>query len=219
MRFEKIGPLGFLNWFHDDWLVTRLAMTLFVLATMIVLILIPMVFGWVNPNALAFWPNLVLGIFGVVAPIAIFFLMFGMWRFWLRVDDSGRWVKRLSFLALLVGIWWWYALCLYCWMVYLPKAIRKNRVRIQTTTPSSESQAKPAKITFTPGPFGKILIGIWAVFWAGVFVLILSVPFLKPGKTLSWFPAPWVFMIIMFTLILTSLAYGVTWLYRQGTRR
>jgi hypothetical protein len=129
MRFKKIGPLGFLNWFHDDWLVTRLAMRLFFLSTIIVLAVRLTLFGSVNPNQISFWSNLGWGLFGVVAPIAIFFLLFGMWRFWLRVDDSGRWAKRFWFFALLLGIWWWYALCLYCWIVYLPKGNTKKPSR------------------------------------------------------------------------------------------
>lgn len=101
-------------------------------------------------------------------------------------------------------------------MVYLPKAMRRNRARIQATTASPELPREPTKITFTPGPFGKILIGCWVIFWGGVFLLLL---FLKPGKALTWFPAPWVLLIIVLALILTSFGYGITWLYRAGSRR
>ncbi|MFZ3262677.1 MAG: hypothetical protein WA172_01630 [Terriglobales bacterium] len=80
MRFERIGPLGFLNWFHDDWLVTRLAMRLFFLATIIVLAVTPLVYGWVNPNPVSFLSNLGWGILGITGPIAIFFLLLGFGR-------------------------------------------------------------------------------------------------------------------------------------------
>lgn len=216
MRFEKIGPLGMLNWFRDDWLVTRLAMRLFFLATIVVLAVAPLVYGWVNPNAISFWSNLGWGILGVAGPIAIFFLLLGMWRYWLRLDDSGRWAKRFWFLALLVGIWWWYALCLYCWMVYLPKAMRRNRAGIRTTPASPESSPNPKNITFSPGIFGRILIGGWIAFLGGTFLIFFI---LKPGKAPVWLPAPWVFLTISLALILTSFAYGVTWLYRLGARR
>ena len=217
MRFERIGPLGILNWFHDDWLVSRLAMRLFFLATIIVLAVTPIVYGSVDPNQISLWSKLGWGILGVMGPVAIFFLLFGMWRYWLRVDDSGRWAKRFCFLVLLVGIWWWYALCLYCWIIYLPRTLRTNRGGIQPTTTSPEPPPQHTNITFTPGIFGKVLITGWIVVFGSMFLLLPL--FLGRGKAPAWLPAPWIFLAISLALTFTSLAYGMTWLYRQGTRR
>jgi hypothetical protein len=216
VRCERIGPLGLLAWFRDDWLVTRLAIRLFFLATLIVLALTPIVYGWVRPNPTSFWSNLGWGILGVVGPIALFFLLFGMWRYWLRVDDSRRWAKRFWFLMLLVGIWWWYALCLYCWIVYLPKVIRVSRTGIQTTPASALSPSQQTNIAFRPGIFGKILISCWVLFFGGLLAALLL---LKPGKASVWFPNVETLRIFSIVLVLTSIAYGIRWLYALGMKR
>jgi len=56
---------------------------------------------------------------------AAFFLCLGMWRYWVRLDDSNPWAKRAWFFLLLVGLWW--ASCLYYFLVYLPQVVRKQR--------------------------------------------------------------------------------------------
>ncbi len=47
-----------------------------------------------------------LGIFEIAGILSLFFVYFGMWRFWIRLDQSPKWLKRLWFLVLLIGFWW-----------------------------------------------------------------------------------------------------------------
>lgn len=110
------------TWFKDDWLTTRQAARLFAISTLLVLALTPVFFGKINTQSMAFWSRLPWGILGILGPIALFFLWFGMWRYWFRVDRSVQWEKRMSFLILLVGLWW--GSCVYFILVYLPQVYR-----------------------------------------------------------------------------------------------
>ena len=114
------------TWFKDEWLITRQAAKLFFLSTLLVLALIPVSLGKIHTNTMSFWVRLPWGILGILGPIALFFLWFGMWRYWVRIDRSGRWAKRAWFVVLLVGFWW--GSCLYCLFVYLPRVLRRARV-------------------------------------------------------------------------------------------
>lgn len=216
MRLENIGPLGLLNRFRDDWIVTRLAMRLFFLSTIIVLVLMPIVYGWINPKRISVWANLGWGLLGIVGPVALFFLLLGMWRYWLRIDDSGRWSKRFWFVMLLIGVWWWYALCLYCWIVYLPKVIRRNRIAIKEETVSVGFYPGPKNTTYTPGIFGKVLISCWVLFFGS---LVATLLLLKPGKLPDWLPSVESLRFFMILLVVTSIVYGIRWLYRLGMKR
>jgi len=114
------------NWFEDDWLATRRAAWLFLVSTFLVLALTPVLLGKFDTKAMSFWARLAWGILGVLGPIALFFLWFGMWRYWARIDNASRWAKRMWFLVLLVGFWW--GSCVYCYFVYLPQVFRRARV-------------------------------------------------------------------------------------------
>ena len=116
------------TWFKDDWLVTRQAAKLFLASTFLVLGLIPVFLGVVDTTRMSFWARLPWAILGVLAPVALFFLWFGVWRYWVRMDHSGAWPKRMWFVALLVGFWW--ASCAYCYFVYLPQVFRRSRVDV-----------------------------------------------------------------------------------------
>jgi hypothetical protein len=127
MTFENIGPSRLWNRFKDDWLATRQAARLFFASTILVLAMTPVFLGRVVTTNMPLWMRIPWGIFGMVGPIALFFLWIGMWRYWVRVDDSKAYAKRLWFLILLLGFW--YGSCLYCYFVYLPQVIRSNRSR------------------------------------------------------------------------------------------
>src|ERR1700730_3299416 len=106
MRFDQIGPFVFLDKFRDDWIVSRQAAPLFLVALLFVLAVTPFLFGLVdltNPNI---GMKLGYGIVGVVGPVALFFLWFGMWRFWMRLDRSRARSKRVWFAILLIGFWY-----------------------------------------------------------------------------------------------------------------
>ena len=113
------------TWFKDEWLVTRQAALLFLLSTFLVLGLIPLFLGVVDTTTMAFWARLPWGILWTLGPIALFFLWFGMWRYWVRIDHSSTRTKRMWFVILLVGFWW--GSCLYCLFLYLLEVMgRKN---------------------------------------------------------------------------------------------
>ena len=114
------------NWFSDDWLITQRAAKLFLVSTLLVLAVTPILLGRINTQTMSFWARLPWGILGVLGSVALFFLWFGMWRYWARVDNSSRWVKRIWFLLLLVGFWW--GSCLYCLFLYLPQVFRRAKV-------------------------------------------------------------------------------------------
>lgn len=116
------------NRFKDDWLITGQAARLFLLSTVLVLALTPVFLGWVDTTKMSFWMRLPWGILGVVGPVAIFFLWFGMWRYWVRLDDSKVAAKRAWFLVLLLGFWW--GSCLYYFFVYHPQATQRGRAEV-----------------------------------------------------------------------------------------
>jgi uncharacterized BrkB/YihY/UPF0761 family membrane protein len=125
LRFDSIGPGAFLREFKDEWLVTRQAAKLFFLSAILLLSITPVFLGWIDTSKMTFWMRLPWGILGVRGTIALFFLWLGMWRYWLRIDDSRAWVKRIWFLILLIGFCW--GSFLYFFSVYLPQAIRRGR--------------------------------------------------------------------------------------------
>jgi hypothetical protein len=113
--------------FRDDWLTTAQAARLFLLAALLVLALTAVLLGSINTTRMSLWARLPVGVLGVLGPIALFFLWFGMWRYWVRIDNSRRWAKRMWFLVLLVGFWW--GSCLYCFFVYLPQTYKSASIK------------------------------------------------------------------------------------------
>lgn len=60
--------------------------------------------------------------------------------------------------------------------------------------------------------FGRLLVAGWVVVLGGVLLLILF------PKTV-WIPGPEVMRVSIIVLVLTSVVYGLTVIYRQGTDR
>jgi hypothetical protein len=83
--------------------------------------------GWIDLTKSSLSVRTSVTIFYMLATCALLFLWFGMWAYWVRLDDSKTYSKRLWFLVLLLGFW--YGSCLYCYFVYFPQVIRRNRVR------------------------------------------------------------------------------------------
>jgi len=110
--------------FSDDWLATRLAAILFFFSTFCVLVFTP-VFPNLNASLIYLWQRILSTVLALVVTVGIFFLWIGMWRYWMRLDRSRVWVKRMWFLVLLVGFWW--GSCLYYFLGYLPQVIRRAR--------------------------------------------------------------------------------------------
>ena len=125
MRANQIGPFALWTSFTDDWLVSRQAVRLFLISAVLVLLLTPTFFGWVDTSKMALFQRLPWGVLGIVGSIGLLFLWFGMWRYWLRLDHSSVWNKRLWFIVLLFGFWW--GSCLYFFFSYLPGVARRAR--------------------------------------------------------------------------------------------
>jgi hypothetical protein len=116
MWSDRIGPFAFYNWFKDEWLVSRRAANFFFLASLFVLGTIPIFLGKVGTSKPSFWINLAWGTEGVFGPLSIFFVWIGMWRYWIRLDNSSKSEKRISFYLLLFGMF--YGSVIYYFFVY-----------------------------------------------------------------------------------------------------
>jgi hypothetical protein len=116
------------RWPRDDWFVSPLVARLLGLSAISVIAILPGLQGFVDLTKMSFWPRLPWGILGVLSPVGSFFLWISMWRYWLRLDDSSVWMKRASFVALLIALW--YGAVVYYLCVYLPQlAQRRGRLR------------------------------------------------------------------------------------------
>jgi len=109
--------------FKDEWLITQQAAKLFLVSTFLVLALTPAFLGKIHTDKMPLWERLPWAILGVLGPVALFFLWLGMWRYWVRLDRSRPWTKRMWFILLLVGFW--LGSCLYCFFVDLPQVYRR----------------------------------------------------------------------------------------------
>jgi hypothetical protein len=200
MRFDRIGPLGLWNRFDERWIATRQACLLFFVASLFVIALTPVFFGFVEPStsgvANVFW-----GVVGVVGAFSIFFLWIGMWRYWARVDASAKSAKRFWFLVMLAGFW--YGSCLYCWCLYLPRVMH-----LYTTGSTAPRSTEPRQRKST---FGKLLLICWLCF-----LLFVALIFGFPKPLATTIP---VVHLVSVLLVLTSFAYVILWIYREGISR
>jgi len=111
----------------DEWLVSSLAAKLFFVSTLLVLALTTVFQGLVDPAKMPLWMRIYWIILGVLGPLGLSFLCVGMWTYWVRLDNSRAYAKRIWFVVLLVGAW--YGECAYYYFVYLPQVIRKRRAQ------------------------------------------------------------------------------------------
>lgn len=125
----EIGPLAVFTSFSDGWLISRQARRLFSASAVLTLLVTVTIFRGVNSSKLPFAERLPLAILGVVGTLALLFIWAGMWRYWYRLDDSGKWVKWLWFLVLLLGFPW--SSCVYFLCVYLLQTTRYRVYRVQ----------------------------------------------------------------------------------------
>lgn len=130
---KYVGPWGPYFWFKGNWIVGRIAARLFSFSAILILVWTVAFaaasrYGLGADQSFPIWHELwrYLDI-GVVLPI--FFLWFGMWSYWLHLDRSKPWIKRLSFAALLFGVWW--GATVYCLAVYLPRRLGQELPKSQ----------------------------------------------------------------------------------------
>jgi hypothetical protein len=114
----------FLNRFTDQWLVTRRAAALFFLSTIYLMPLTVLLLHGIDIAHRSEGYKFALDLSGSIGAIAVFFLWFGMLRFWMRLDRSPRWPHRLWLIILVLGFW--IGACFYCLIVYLPNIVRGN---------------------------------------------------------------------------------------------
>jgi hypothetical protein len=115
-----VGIFWLPDWLvEDDWLTTRLTNRLFLLSALCVLAFTVEYLLKIDPAKMSFWQRLPFGLTGIVLPFGIIFLWLGMWRYWVRLDNSGPWAKRASFVLLLFGFWW--GSLIYYFAVYRPQ--------------------------------------------------------------------------------------------------
>ncbi len=181
------------SWFKDTWLVSRQAVRLFFVAVVFVLALIPVFLGLVDPAKMSLAMRLPWTIVGMVGTISLFFLWFGMWRYWMRLDHSRVFAKRLWFVVLLFGLW--YGSCLYYFFVYRPQVTRRQG----TETKDGD------KAWTREGMFKRILIVAFVVFLGGALLLDTTHPTLSPWAA--------------FALVLASTAYLAYRRYREERMR
>jgi signal transduction histidine kinase len=103
-------------------------MKLFFLSALLV-IAMTFIFSGVDTNKMTFWQRLPWGILGILIPFGMLFLWLGMWRYWVRIDRSSRWLKRIWFVVLLIGFWW--GSVLYYFLAYLPQMIRRRESEVR----------------------------------------------------------------------------------------
>jgi hypothetical protein len=126
MQFQRVGflwlPSGLLE---DNWLTSTWTRRLFFLSALCVLVFTTEYFLKIDTSKMSFWQRLPFGLTGIVEPFGIIFIWLGMWRYWVRLDNSTRWLKRTSFLLLLVGFWW--GSLIYYFAVYIPQVSRRRK--------------------------------------------------------------------------------------------
>lgn len=128
MARQGIGPFFLPARSLREWLVSRWASRFFFVSAICVVALIPVFGGVVDTTKMSFLQRLPGALLGVVGPVAIFCLWLGMWIYWVRLDDSSQWPKRVWFLVLLFGFW--YGSVLYYFVVYLQQMTRRGRPEV-----------------------------------------------------------------------------------------
>jgi hypothetical protein len=188
----------------DEWLVSKAASGLFAVSSFVIAGVTWLLFGYNLPQNPPLTVEVLCGILGVSGPIAMFFLWGGMWRYWMRGEPSNRFLRRLWFVALVLGIW--YGAILYYLLVYLPGAGTRAIER-----PSHRGNSAP------DGPdririFGRILLYAWVLLFVAV-GLIFALP-MSAAHVLHSF-APY-FQVIPLLLLIATCAYGLIRMYRAG---
>jgi hypothetical protein len=112
-------------WRHisDEWITSKTAACMLGASATLSIALTPVFWGDVRIVNYGLWNRVLWGSVGILTPASIFFNWFGMWRYWARNDTSGTFARRLSFILLIVGVW--FGAAIYYAAVYLPQ-VRQN---------------------------------------------------------------------------------------------
>jgi hypothetical protein len=115
--------------FRDDRLASRGYATLFGISSILTICVELLLRSRIDPAKMSFWIRLPIVFVGVFGTLGMMFLWLGMWWYWVRLDDSGRWWKRFWFAVLLIGFW--NGSVPYFIFVYLPQTVRKREASAQ----------------------------------------------------------------------------------------
>ena len=213
MRMDQIGPAGLFSRFTDDWLVSRPALKLFSVSTVFVLATARIFFGNIIPGKPSVFQQLFWGTEGVFGTLSIFFLWFGMWRYWVRLDSSAGILKGASFFLLLFGLW--YGAIPYCFFVYRPQVLSRAWATPEIDDGGEEDQAPPW------GSRKKLITGILSVS-AGILIFGLLVPkliraFGSEEGLYAYFSIATLLLVLL--VLAFIVGYPLFQLYRVGMRK
>jgi len=128
MRLQRAGPFWLpAIWLRHDYLISRFVAQFFLFSAVWGIISFPFFIGYLDPARMPSWigiPVKVLVLAGV-APVLLLWL--GTWRYWVRLDDSGLWAKRIWFVVLLFGFWC--GAVIYYFSVYFPRWRQADKKR------------------------------------------------------------------------------------------
>lgn len=110
--------------FREDRLASRGYAALFIICFILIVCLTLVVRSPIDFSKLPLWMRLPLALVTVSGIVGFSFMWVGMWWYWARLDDSGRWWKRFWFVVLLAGFW--YGSIPYFLFVYLPQVFRRR---------------------------------------------------------------------------------------------
>jgi hypothetical protein len=198
----------------EEWLCGGSARLLFGAAA-ILIIAVTAALLWVvpalpeNPGVLA---RFGMGILGVGGGLSIFFLWGGMRDYWTRCDSSSQWLRRLSFLLLLVGFC--YGAIIYYLCVYLPKTAPKTGRPLHTSTESGSTgprKIRPMTI------FKSIVIAGWlglGFLGASVFLQLTS-----PLEFIARHHGAVLIPLYMIAVLVATALYKIIATYKAGMAR
>jgi hypothetical protein len=188
--------------FKDDVLASRGYIALFLISAILTVALTVLMRSKIDPAKTVFWIRLPLTLVAMVGTPALFFLWFGMWFYWARLDKAAVWVKRVWFVILLFGLW--YGSILYCLLVYLPQVASKPKIKVR----DFETEDQAPMITG-----GRVLVVSWFL------VLVSMVVLTRFPRALMWIPYPVLLIrVLLPSFLIFSIVYGIYLLYRRGTK-
>jgi hypothetical protein len=201
----------FINLFNDEWLVSKQAVKLFLISMIFVVGMTAIFFGQFDGAKLPTWEQIPLGVEGALGSLSAFFLWFGMWKYWMRLDSSDRFLKGTSFLLLLFGIW--FGAVPYYFFVYRPQVAGRS-----WAGPASDEQEvryqSPRwglRKIFKVGMF--LLFGLMLIF--GFLVPILLRKVLSKGHVEDYST---ILMLALVAGIISFFAYLLIRLFRTGMK-
>jgi hypothetical protein len=152
------------------------------------------------------WKRYPLALAAVIGICGILLTCIGMWWFWARYDDSGKWAKRIWFAVLLVGFWGGTVLYYFC--VYAPQVL-SGRARRELAARDESALAADRNAALKP-------LRIFLAWWAFTMILWLVTTLWPRGP--AWVPyLKWLRVVVPLALVV-AVVYSIWSLYSWGVR-